>query len=163
MMKQITYLFTLLILAGCGQSRSVQKTAVGADSISLPQYKKVTVYALSDSITADFNGDGSLDKAFYIRENGTSGILIQHGKTNEEIRIGFGNQFAHFTEFDWVEHWGLVEDKKTNETTFTEDGDVLGSRVVKLENPSIFLDQQGLGGGLITFRNGKYVWIHQTC
>jgi len=54
-------------------------------------------------------------------------------------------------------------DKKTSEATFTEDGDILGSEDVKLQNPSIALGADELGGGLITFLNGKYVWIHQTC
>jgi hypothetical protein len=112
---------------------------------------------------ADFNGDGILDKAVYKKENATSGIIIKHGQTNEELKIGFGKPFAHMTEFDWVDYWGLVEDKETSETTFTEDGDVLGSKEVKLQNPSIALGANEAGGGLITFINGKYVWIHQSC
>ncbi|UFH46619.1 hypothetical protein LNP27_00945 [Flavobacterium galactosidilyticum] len=130
---------------------------------SLNGFKKVTLYKLTDTISADFNGDGIIDKAFYRKENGTSGIIIKHGQTNEVIKIGFGKSFAHFTEFDWVDYWGLVEDRETSETTFTEDGDVLGSKEVKLQNHSIALGADEVGGGLITFINGKYVWIHQTC
>ena len=130
---------------------------------SLSGFKKATLYKLTDTITADFNGDGTLDKAFYKKDNGTSGIIIRHGKTNEEVKIGFGKQFEHMREFDWVDYWGLVEDRETSETTFSEDGDVLGSKDVKLQNPSIALGADELGGGLITFLNGKYVWIHQTC
>jgi hypothetical protein len=44
-----------------------------------------------------------------------------------------------------------------------EDGDVLGSKEVKLQNPSIVLGADEAGGGLITYINGKYVWIHQSC
>ncbi len=130
---------------------------------SLSGFKKATLYNLTDTITADFNGDGILDKAFYAKENATSGIKIKHGQTNEEFKIGFGKPFAHMTEFDWVDYWGLIEDKETSETTFTIDGDVLDSKVVKLQNPSIALGKYEVGGGLITFRNGKYEWIHQTC
>jgi hypothetical protein len=130
---------------------------------SMSEFEKATLYKLTDSIIADFNGDGFLDKAFYKKEKGTSGIIIKHGKTNKEVRIGFGKSFSHMTEFDWVDYWGLVEDKETSETTFTDDGDVLGSKDVKLQNPSIALGADELGGGLITFLNGKYVWIHQTC
>lgn len=110
---------------------------------------------------SDFNGDGFLDKAVYKKENETSGIIIIHGKTNDQVKIGFGKQFSHLTEFNWVNYWGLVEDKETSETTFTEDGDVLGSKDVKLQNPSIVLGADEVGGGLITFINRKYVWIHQ--
>jgi hypothetical protein len=129
----------------------------------LNDYKKATFYNLTDTITADFNGDGILDKAFYKKEKETSGIIIKHGQTNEEFKIGFGKPFAEMKEFDWVDYWGLVEDKETSETTFADDGDVLGSKTVKLQNPSIALGASELGGGLITFIHGKYVWIHQTC
>lgn len=95
------------------------------------------------------------------KENETSGIIIKHGQTNQEFKIGFGKSFAHLTEFNWVDYWGLVEDKETGETTFTEEGEVLGSREVTLQNVSIFVGKKEVGGGLITFRNGNYKWIHQ--
>jgi hypothetical protein len=130
---------------------------------SLSGFEKATLYQLTDTVMGDFNGDGFLDKAIYKKETETSGIIIIHGKTNEQVKIGFGEPFAHMTEFNWVDYWGLVEDKETSETTFTEDGDVLDSKIVKLKNPSIALGKDEVGGGLITFLNGKYVWIHQTC
>lgn len=128
---------------------------------TLNGFEKATLYKLTDTIMADFNGDGFLDKAVYKKENETSGIIIMHGKTNDQVKIGFGKQFSHLTEFNWVNYWGLVEDKETSETTFSEDGDVLGSKDVKLQNPSIVLGADEVGGGLITFINRKYVWIHQ--
>lgn len=189
-MKEIIYILTFLILISCGQTNSEQKSNIVSDTLtdhvsdttfsdntniaqqnpteeyrkqSLSGFEKATLYKLTDTIMADFNGDGFVDKAYYKKEKGTSGIIIKHGKTKEEVKIGFGKQFAHMTEFDWVDYWGLVEDKETSETTFTEDGDVLGSKEVKLQNPSIVLGADEVGGGLITFINGKYVWIHQTC
>lgn len=188
-MKQIFYILAFLILTSCGQTNSEQKIATVADttnsdnkvkqpnSIEYKQgvndyqkeyvngFEKSTLYKLTDTITADFNGDGIVDKAFYKKENKTSGIIIKHGQTNAEFRIGFGKNFATWKDFDcnWVDYWGLVEDKETSETTFTEDGDVLGSKEVQLQNPSIVLGADEVGGGLITFKNGKYEWIHQTC
>ncbi len=187
-MKQTIYILTFLILTSCGQSNSEQKVAIVSDATiiktntkhniistekdnsennylqqSLTGFERATLFKLTDTITADFNGDGILDKAVLKKENETSGIIIKHGKTNEEFRIGFGKNFATWTDFDcnWVDYWGLVEDKETSETTFAEDGDVLGSRVVKLQNPSIVIGKDEIGGGLITFINGKYEWIHQ--
>ena len=194
-MKQTIYILTFLILTGCGQANTEQKSNTNEDTIadqvsdttisdnnqatkqtaldenqteeyrkqSLSGFEKATLYKLTDTIIADFNGDGFLDKAVYKKTNETSGIIIIHVKTNEQVKIGFGKQFAHMTEFDWVDYWGLVEDKETSETTFTEDGDVLDSKTVKLKNPSIALGKDEVGGGLITYRNGKYEWIHQTC
>lgn len=192
-MKQIIYIFTFLILTGCGQTNTEQNSSINKDTIadkvsdttisdnkqiakqtsteenqteefrkqSLIGFEKATLYKLTDTITADFNGDGFLDDVIYKKENETSGIIIIHGKTNDQVKIGFGKQFSHLTEFNWVNYWGLVEDKETSETTFTEDGDVLGSKDVKLQNPSIVLGADEVGGGLITFINRKYVWIHQ--
>ena len=194
-MKQIIYIFTILIFTGCGQSNSKQTQNAVSDTLTdqisdttikesgdftdqnstdenlteefrnqaLSGFEKATLYKLTDTITADFNGDGFLDKAIYKKEIETSGIIIIHGKTNERVKIGFGKQFSHMTEFDWVDYWGLVEVKETSETTFKEDGDVLDSKTVNLKNPSIALGKDEVGGGLITYLNGKYVWIHQTC
>lgn len=180
-MKQAIYILTFLTLASCHQSSPEQKTTSLSDSISetsnseklhqdkeqqgpvLTGFEHATLYPLTDTITADFNGDGVPDKAICIKDDQASGILIKHGETNEEIRIGFGKPFAHFTAFDWVDYWGLVEDRETYETTLDEEGNVSGSKKVNLQHPSIALGEDGTGGGLITYLNGKYVWIHQTC
>lgn len=130
---------------------------------ALSDFQKATLYGLKDTIKADFNGDGFQDFAVYIKDSLTSGILIRHGQTDEEFRLGFGQSIGGMTEFDWVDYWGLVEDKETSENIFSEDGDLLESRTVKLQNPSIALGKLETGGGLITFRNGRYKWIHQTC
>ncbi|WP_026952804.1 hypothetical protein [Algoriphagus mannitolivorans] len=188
-MKQTIYILTFLILSGCGQTNSEQNSSIALDTLVdqiadttfshsnhtaklsteeyrkqfLSGFEKATLYKLTETIMSDFNGDGFLDKAIYKKDNESSGIIIIHGKTNEQVKIGFGKQFAHMTEFNWVDYWGLVQDKETSETTFTEDGDVLDSKTVKLKNPSIALGEDEVGGGLITYRNGKYEWIHQTC
>lgn len=128
---------------------------------SLSGFEKATLYKLTDTITADFNGDGLLDKAIYKKENETSGIIIIHGKTNDQVKIGFGKQFAHMTDFNWVDYWELFEGTETSETTFKDDGDILGSKKVKLQNVSIFIGRHEEGGGLISFKNGNYEWIHQ--
>lgn len=57
----------------------------------------------------------------------------------------------------------MIEDKKTFETVFSKEGDVEGSRNINLENLSIYLAEDELGGGLITYLDGKYIWVHQTC
>jgi hypothetical protein len=187
-MKPAIYILTFCFLSSCGQSNSKEKTTTIADNIetenevqnskednksnedyrkqSLSGFEKATLYKLTDIISIDLNGDGIADKAFYQKENETSGIIIKHGKTNEEFRIGFGKKFSSCSDdFDcnWVDYWGLVEDKETIETTFNEDGDVSGTKEIKLQNPSIILGADEVGGGLITFKNGKYVWIHQSC
>jgi hypothetical protein len=190
-MKQIIYILTFVILTSCGQSNSEQKneqlTSAETDTVIVDlkevmtesndlqnsteqtdyenqslsyEFENATIFKLTDTITADFNGDGKVDQASFKKENETSGIIIKHGQTNEEIKIGFGESFAHLTEFNWVDFWGLVKDSETFEIVI-EDAEIIGDRKVKLENPSIVVKKEEEGGGLITYKNGKYEWIHQ--
>lgn len=124
------------------------------------EFIDLTMIKLSDPIFADFNGDGFKDKATFKIDNKTSGIIIEHGKTNEVIKIGFGKKFAHLTEFNWVDFWGLVKDIESYEIVI-EDNEIIGGRKVILENPSILVRKEEAGGGLVTYKNGKYQWIHQ--
>jgi len=187
-MKKIIYILTILVLAGCGQSNTDRNNNISADTDTVitdqkdkirvsnnsendltdfenqtsdVEFKYLTIFQLRDTISADFNGDGNLDQAVYRKENETSGIIIKHGQTNEEIKIGFGEPFAHLSEFNWVDYWGLVKDQETYEIVI-EDTEVIGDRNIKLENPSILVRKSEAGGGVITFKNGKYRWIHQT-
>ncbi|MBI9059667.1 MAG: hypothetical protein JEZ01_18025 [Labilibaculum sp.] len=125
------------------------------------EFENATLYSLTDTIEADFNGDGNIDKAIFIKKGGTSGIIFKHGFTNTETKIGFGQPFSHLTEFNWVDFWGLVNDSTSYEIIFNET-DIIGDTIVRLENPSIVVQKEEVGGGLITFQKGKYKWIHQS-
>ena len=187
-MKHIIILLTIITLVSCEQSHTQQGNTTVSDTprtlnrtnfqhISeednrvhedyqrqpLIDFKKASLYKITDTIKADFNGDGVVDQVYFEKNSVTSGVIIRHGETNEEIRIGFGKQFDYLTDFNWVDYWGLVEDKETFEVIFAEDGDILESREITLQNPSIFVGKDEVGGGLITFKNGEYIWIHQTC
>ncbi|NDV45401.1 hypothetical protein [Flagellimonas sediminis] len=190
-MKLITYILTFFILASCGQSNSDKESEneISAESntvmveskadttkLNLKQssseqteqnnqdlnneFKEATIFKLTDTINADFNGDGNNDQAVFKKENETSGIIITHGLTYEKVKIGFGEQFAHLTEFNWADYWGLVKDSKSYEIVI-EDAEIIGEREVKLDYPSIVVRKEEVGGGLITFKDGKYIWIHQ--
>jgi len=126
------------------------------------QFKQATAFKLSDTIIADFNGDGKVDKAVFKKEKNTSGIIIKHGGTNEEVRLCFGKPFANMTDFDWVDFWGIVKDKETFEIVIDENSEIVDDRTISLENPSIVVRKEEVGGGIITFKNGKYEWIHQS-
>lgn len=125
------------------------------------EFKNAKLYNLTDTIEADFNGDGNIDKAIFNKENENSGIIIKHGVTLTEVSIGFGQPFAHLTNFNWVDFWGLVNDSTSYEIIFNET-DIIGDTIIRLENPSIVVRKEEVGGGLITFRNGEYKWIHQS-
>ncbi|MFD3004039.1 hypothetical protein ACFS7Z_27050 [Pontibacter toksunensis] len=113
-------------------------------------------------LTADFNGDGHVDTAFAVIINSKKGIIIKHCDTNEEFIIGAGNKFGNGgDDFNWVENWNLVTDSITYEVTFMEEGDIDGSRDVKLDYPAFYIGTEEEGGATVAWKEGKYVWIHQ--
>lgn len=59
-----------------------------------------------------------------------------------------------------MDYWGVLQDSSTYEIIIT-NGEIVGDTLVRLENPSIFVRKKEVGGGLITFKDGKYEWIHQ--
>ena len=104
-MKLTIYILILLVVASCGQQKSDQTTKSVSDTIiannnatdqqnlkedensveyyrkqSLNVFQEATLYRLTDTITADFNGDGIIDKAFYKKDSQTSGIVIIQGR-----------------------------------------------------------------------------------
>lgn len=192
MKKQLVILSTIVLLFGCGQ-RKKEKTfqtdysvkhnstlnGSTSDKDSLGnimnsrketlnrEFKKYKIYRLNETLCEDFNGDGIADKAEFVKSNGKTGIIITDGKSKELTKLGFGNKFAHLTDFDWVNYWGVLIDSSTNEVEFDNNtGDILGSKTVQLKNISIFLRQDengdGSGGGIITYEDNNYKWIHQT-
>lgn len=190
-MKLSTYILTILIITSCEQSSSNKYTTkeisrdlytvnaisnVDTNGLNQDQnlnnqtninqglgyeFEKVSQLKLTDTITVDFNGDRIIDQAIFKKDQENSGIIITHGGSNEEIKIGFGKPFAHMTDFNWVDYWGLLYDSKTSEIII-ENNEIIGDREFKLDNPSIVLRKEEAGGGLITFKNGKYVWVHQS-
>lgn len=177
-MKQIIYLLTFLSVTSCHHSNTNKKQDTSIVKTNKPEhtinqlpnhpnqelnaeFKEYSSYKLSDTITADFNGDGKLDQAVFENNNLTSGIIIHHGGSGTNVVIGFGEPFAHLTDFNWVDYWGLVYDSETYEIVI-EDNNSINDRRVKLDHPSIVVRKEEVGGGLITFKDGKYVWIHQS-
>ena len=104
---------------------------------------------------------GLLKKPFFTSENNKSGIKIIDGRTKGVVKIGLGVEFEEMGDsFDWVDYWGLVTDAKTYEILI-KDSEIIGDTIINLENKSIVLRKEEVGGGLVSFLNGKYQWIHQ--
>ncbi len=192
MKKQLVILSTIVLLFGCGQTnkektlqtentvkhdstlncRTSEKDSLGNIMNSRKEtlnreFKEYKIYRLNETLCEDFNGDGIADKAEFVKSNGKTGIIITDGKSKELTRLGFGKKFAHLTDFDWVNYWGVLKDSSTKEVEFDNNsGDILGSKTVQLKNISIFLRQdeneEGSGGGIITYEDNNYKWIHQT-
>lgn len=136
-------------------SLAFQKQMLAAD------FTDATYYRLGETMVADLNGDGFPDSAVYRKTDETSGIIINHGQSGQTFEIGFGEPFAHFKDLNWVDFWALVKDTATFEILFS-DSDIIGDSIIQLDHPAIALEKEEVGGGLITFKDGHYIWIHQT-
>jgi len=184
-MKIITTILSLaFLLSGCRNSINSSKYKAEVDSANITRSESVSeaqigqskeesiesdlskteMLELTEILKDDFNGDGILDRAEFRKESGKSGILIINGKSNDTVKIGLGKKFAHMDNFNWVDHWGIMRDKTTYEILF-ENNEITGDTIVALENPSIILRQDGddeSGGGVITYKDRTYKWIHQS-
>lgn len=120
-------------------------------------------------LQADFNGDASQDIAVLVIEKSTKkkGILLIHGKTNDNYFFGAGTKFGNGSDdFKWADKWTLYKKKTASETQFDNtNGDILGGKEIKLTQPAIliedFEDGVAIAGGIIYWTGKKYIWIHQ--
>jgi hypothetical protein len=175
-MKQIIFIgIVLSILAGCSNTKTDNERSNDSISKSLPEennldttnvdykFRDFQPYKLSDFITADFNGDGKIDTAKFMIRNNKGGVIIIDGKSNEEFVIGCGKEFDEMgDDFSWVDSWGLLSDKYTF-NVLVKDGELVGEEKVVLDNPGIVVTKKDSGGGVIIYKNGKYIWLNQSC
>lgn len=124
-------------------------------------FENARCFELKDVLKVDLNGDEVPEEiSFEDLEEGAY-LTIKDGQPGAEVRFGPGQPLAGIGEdFRWVEYWGVLYDTITYEIVI-EDGELIGDTTVKLANPSLFLRQSEVGGGLISFQNRKYRWVHQ--
>lgn len=117
-----------------------------------------------NQLVEDLNGDGKKDIVLFVEDKKTrkKGICILHSGSTKCVILGAGKEFySGGDDFRWVDHWEIIPEGETWETTFNSDGDVLGEKKVILENKSIRLCVDEGGCGVITFNKGSYIWVHQ--
>ena len=129
------------------------------DSIELSYtLKKFKIYNLKDTIKIDLNGDSSEDEIFL----DNSKIYIIDGKLGSKELIGKNKTFQNMGDkFDWIDFWGITTDDETFEIMI-EDGEIKDEKNIKLKFPSIFVRKRETGGGIISFLNNEYEWVHQS-
>ena len=149
---------TTVTNSAANSSLSIDSTPVVQRHTGLNDFKE---YKLTDTILADFNGDKNPDKAFINIAANTKQLYILDGRSQQSFLIGRDASFDGVADnLDWVDFWGLTMDSVSSENIM-RDGEPIGTRDLKLNNPSIVLMREEVGGGLVSFRKGKYVWIHQ--
>lgn len=125
------------------------------------EFRNFSKYSLTDTIIVDLNGDQADDTATFETRNLKAGIVIIDGRTSRQTLIGGGNAFEEMNDdFSWVDEWGVVRDPSTYEVVI-EEGEITGGQQFVLDNPSIYVRQAEVGGGVITFKDGKFRWVHQ--
>ena len=166
MKQKIYYLLLTLFLTGClwnsedkGQASKLEHAIKPtSENLGLNNFKH---YDLGDTINADLNGDDIEDKAYFKISGNNKTLTILDGKTKKEIVLGTDPSFGEMrNNFDWVGFWGITHDKETYQHIII-DGEIIGGKNFKLVNPSIFLGKNEEGGGIITFKNGKFIWVHK--
>jgi hypothetical protein len=137
---------------------------------AIEKFRKVsTTYSLGDGLSqqfleADFSGDKKTDIAIFVEQehDDKKGILFFFDGSDDPIVVGAGKELGDAgDDFKWAGRWEVIDAKSTEETTFSTDGDVSGSREVILERPAISIRELEGSGGLIYYNGKTFEWIHQ--
>ncbi|MDB5124666.1 MAG: hypothetical protein JWP94_2795 [Mucilaginibacter sp.] len=162
----IFFIFIILSLSLNAQSTIPAGFIKSFNQLKLDQKYQIKEYIKPSSLHADFNGDGNTDVAVPVIEKRThkKGILLINGRTNQYFVFGAGTKFGNGSDnFSWAAGWTLYKSKFAYESRFNRDGDILGSKKVKLNRPAFFIhdleDGEPNSGGIIYWNGKKYVWI----
>lgn len=121
-------------------------------------------------LTGYFNPDDILDTAILVRHKSKSkdALFIKHGGTNKSFLLKNGKDVGFdFPDFNWVGQFEVIR-KGTKVWDNVIDGEIVGEGQVPndkktiLPTDGIFVHvDEASGGGIIYYKNGKYVWVQQ--
>lgn len=114
------------------------------------------IFQLRDTVFADFNGDGLTDRAFF-RTMGEKKALVIADKTGEVVVGGQASFEKIGDDFSWASFWALTTDKALEEHLLKG-----AIRKHPLGSNSLVIQRDEVGGGVVTFKDGQYQWIHMT-
>jgi len=123
-------------------------------------FKKYKEYCLTDTLKIDLNGNGILESVFFSK-NKNNILIKEKGKKLISLSSGGNRANGFYKNYDWVNLWCVVSDSHVSEV-IVKEGELLGDKILKLERPSIYIGKETAGGGIITYRNGKLYWVHQS-
>ena len=105
----------------------------------------------------DFDGDGQLDTAVWIRERATgkSGIAIFHGKANRLIIVGAGRDLGNGSDdFSWLNAWHVFRRGPAGQGAD-------GKPPPKLRGDAIMVIKTEAASALIYWDGKRYGWYQQ--
>lgn len=167
-MKYILGLFLLVFIIACNYKKHTAKTASNL-------YGFDTTFEISKKhnpfiLTGYFNQDKILDTAILVKQktNKKGALFIKHGGTNQFFLLKDGKDLkTNFRDFSWVGQFEVIK-KGTKIWNNVIDGEIVGedqvpnNRKIILQTDGILVhEDEGGGGGIIYFKNGKYNWMQQ--
>ena len=187
-MRQIFALLLLCSIGACGDStQSTNASTVDTTFITRDTTKQVaapivsnpygfdTSYKISKKhtpfmVTGYFNPDKVLDTAVIIRHKATGkdALFIKHGGSEKSFLLTNGMDVAtEFDDFNWVGEFAVTK-KGTKVWNNVINDEIVGEDQVS-EKDKFILKTDGIwvhvdeasGGGIIYYKNGKYVWVQQ--
>ncbi len=187
-MRQIFGLLFLFSIVACGDrtqttnSTTVDTAAKLRDTIKPETSPAVhnsygfdTAYEIAKEhqpflVTGYFNADNILDTAILIKykSTGKDALFIKHGGTDKSVLLKTGKDVGtDFDDFHWVGQFEAIR-KGTKIWHNVVDGEIVGEdqvlddKKITLKTDGIFIhEDEGGGGGIVYFKNGKYVWVQQ--
>jgi hypothetical protein len=121
-------------------------------------------------LTGYFNQDPILDTAVIARHKVTSrdALFIKHGASATTYLLKSGKDLGtDFSDFNWVGQFepikkGTIIWDNVIEGEIVVEDQVPSNRKITLRTDAIFVHvDEANGGGIIYFKNGKYVWVQQ--
>ena len=115
----------------------------------------------------DFNGDKIIDCIIAIKEIKSEkiGFAYMDGKTKEINIIGAGKHIknALTDDFNHMDIWKINRQKEIIGTEVNENGELIDSKPILLEFPSINILKSESGGGIIYWNGNEFEYVHQNC
>ncbi len=120
-------------------------------------------------IVGYLNNDIHPDTVLILQEKRTrkNALLIKHGNTSSYLLFKTGKELGQsFSDFNWANTFVLVK-KGKQVWNNVRNGEIVSkdqvdkSRIITLKTDAIYLHENEGGGGIIYFKDGKYVWIQQ--
>jgi len=187
-MRQVFGLLLLFSIVACSdRTQTASATTVDAaakvadttkqqtsPTVSNP-YGFDTAYGISKEhqpfmVTGFFDADDILDTAILVRHKSTGkdALFVKHGGTDKSFLLKNGKDVgSDFDDFHWVGQFEVLK-KGRKVWNNVVDGEIVGedqvpdNKKIILPHDGIFIhEDEGGGGGIIYFKNGRYIWVQQ--